>query len=163
MAGLVLCVAGVAKLRSPAGASHALATIGVPGGVLVVRAVAAIEVALGAACAVMPSPASAAAAAATYAIFAIFAMVLARRHSSCGCFGEHEAPTTLAHSALSGLLALTALAAAFSSPHGIAWILAGPLEHALVFVIGTVAAAYGAVLAYTELPQAWSSWDKVKT
>jgi hypothetical protein len=161
-AGLVLCLAGVAKLRSPAGASDALATIRVPGGVPLVRALAALEVVLGVSCAVDPSPASGAAAAAAYAIFAVVALLLAHRHSSCGCFGEREVPTTPAHAGLSGLLALVAVAAAFSSPHGIAWMLASPPENAVVLVIGTVGAAYGVVLAYTEFPQAWSSWNKVE-
>jgi hypothetical protein len=161
-AGLVLCVAGVAKLRAPGGASRALSAIRIPAGVRLVRTLGAIEVALGALCAVQPSLGSAGAAAFLYAIFAVVSLLLAGRRSSCGCFGDQEVPATLGHSALSMALAVVAILAAFSAPHGIAWMFARPPQVAVVLVTGTVAAAYGIVLAYTELPQAWSSWSKVR-
>jgi hypothetical protein len=158
----VLCVAGLAKLHAPAGAGQALSVIGIPGGVRAVRTLALMEIALGAACTLHPSQVIAGAVASLYALFAAMSLMLVRRRSSCGCFGEQEVPATLAHSALSGALALVALVATFSSPHGIAWMLARPLQVAPVLVIGTVAAAYGIVLVYTELPHAWSSWSKAR-
>ena len=82
VAALVLCVAGVAKLRAPRRAMGALA-VG--------------EVALGAACLVQPTRPEALALAVVYMSFTAVAVVLRRRRLSCGCFGEHDFPVSLAH------------------------------------------------------------------
>jgi hypothetical protein len=159
VAAVVLCVAGLAKLRAPQAAVRALTTAGLPGRTELVRAVAMIEVALGACSLLAPSSLAAAALAATYAAFAALSVLLARRRAACGCFGEGDAPASPMQSLLSGAFAIVALAAAASSVHGLGWVLAtGPLRGGTL-LLGIAAAAYGAVVAYTQLPQAWAAWS----
>jgi len=87
VASLVLCVAGVLKLRAPAAAAAALHASPSP-----VRALAVGEVALGAACAVHPTRSLAVALALVYGLFAGVAVVLMRRRVACGCFGDNGFP-----------------------------------------------------------------------
>jgi hypothetical protein len=159
LAALLLALAGVAKLRSPHAADRALRTAGLPARPGLIRAFAAAEVGLGGWCLLAPSPGAAAALAGTYAGFAALALLLARRASSCGCFGDAGAPASVLQSVLSLLLALGALAAIRWTPHGIAWVLDRSPSFVAVMVVGTAGLAYGTVLAYTELPQAWRAWS----
>ena len=159
VAALVLCVAGVAKLRSPATAARALRTVGLPSGALLIRIAAAGEIALGGWALFGPGPVSAGAVAALYVAFTLLSLELARRQVSCGCFGESEVPSSKAQSALSAVLGLIAVGAAIGSAHGLGWIFGLPAVRAVVLVIGICAAAYAVVLAYTELPRAWSAWS----
>ncbi len=156
---LVLCAAGVAKLRSPTGAARALAVAGLPAGVGLVRAFAGGELALGTWSLLHPSPRSAAGVASVYAGFCVLALVLARRRAACGCFGDGDAPASVVHSVLSGTLGLVAVAAAIAQAHGIGWILGSGVARAGVLTVGIAGSAYAIVLAYTHLPQAWSAWS----
>jgi hypothetical protein len=158
VAASVLCLAGAAKLRSPAAAARALTTLGLPARLALVRALAVGELALGVWCALDPVRVAAGAMACLYATFAGAALLLAHRHSSCGCFGEREAPASIAQSIVSGILSLVALAATVSEPHGLHWIFERPAMYAVVLFVGTAGAAFGTVLAYTEVPLVWSSW-----
>jgi len=159
LAAAVLCAAGLAKLRSPAAALSAFAVLDLPANPTLVRALAMFELAIGAWCALRPSGPAAIAAAVLYAGFAGAAALLARRRSSCGCFGDDHSPASAWQSVLSGVLALTAVAAYLSSAHGLGWVLGLPAAQAAALLIGIVGATYATVLAYTELPQAWSSWS----
>jgi hypothetical protein len=154
VAAVVLCIAGIAKLRSPATAAAALAVRPV-----LVRSFALGELALGAAALLSPAPALSALLAATYAGLAGLTLVLARRSQACGCFGEGETPASISQSVLSGALALICAAAAVAQPHGLGWILGRPAGTAAVLVFGTAGAVYGTVIAYSELPLAWRSWS----
>jgi hypothetical protein len=158
VAAVLLCVAGLAKLRSPSAAVRALGTIGLTVGSTPVRAFAAGEVALGAWCALAPVPVSSAVMACVYLGFAGLTVLLARRAASCGCFGGDRVPASITQSILSLCLALVSLAAVRWVPHGIGWMLERPASLATVWVLGTAGAVYGTVLAYTELPLAWRSW-----
>jgi hypothetical protein len=158
-AALVLSVAGIAKLRSPAGAVRALASAGLPARSWLVRAFATAEVGLGTWCLLRPVPAAAGALGCLYAMFSGLTLLLARRRSSCGCFGEGDAPASIVQSLLSATLALVALAGVAAPPHAIGWILARPLTTTTVLLLGIAGSAYGIVLAYTELPAAWGSWS----
>jgi hypothetical protein len=156
---LVLCTAGMAKLRSPVPAMRALAGAGLPDGAALVRAFAGLELALGIWAGLDPSPASAAAVAGTFMILAGVAALLVRRASSCGCFGDHEAPASQLQPLLSAGLATIAGAAAVWPPHGLVWVLGRPPATAAALVLGVAGAAYATVLAYTELPTAWGAWS----
>jgi hypothetical protein len=156
VAALVLCVAGAAKLRSPAGAARALQALGLPA---LVAPLALAELTVGIACVVVPGRLSAVALGCAYAMFCAVATVLARRGAGCGCFGELDVPASGAQALLSGVLAGVAILAAVVAPHGLGWLLAQSPGSAMVLLLGTAGAAYGAVLAYTELPRAWSSWS----
>jgi hypothetical protein len=158
-AALVLCVAGVAKVRSPAGAVRALEVAGVPGGsAALVCAFAVLEVALGAASIAAPSALTAGLLACVYGGFAALSLRLARRRAACGCFGGDDVPASAWQSALSGVLAVVGVAAALAPPAGLGWLLGRSPGYAIVFAAGVAGCAYGAVVAYTEIPRAWGAW-----
>lgn len=159
VAASVLCIAGAFKLRSPAGAARVLGVLGLPARLALVRALAVVELALGIGCMADPGRVAAGALAGVYAGFTGVAWLLARRQSGCGCFGEQDAPASIAQSGLSAALSLVALLAAASGTHGLQWVLQRPAVSAAVLVLGTAGAACGTVLAYTELPWAWGSWS----
>jgi hypothetical protein len=159
IASLALCVAGVAKLRSPRPAAQALAAAGLPGHPQLVRVFAAYELALGVYAALSTSTVAALAIAATYAGFAGLTLVLHRRRASCGCFGAEGAPASRAQSAISALLAATGAATAIWHAHGISWIVSRSPTTAFALAFGTGGAVFALVVAYSELPAAWSAWS----
>jgi hypothetical protein len=159
VAALVLCAAGVAKLRAPAGAVRALAVAGLPGRSLWLRVFAVGEVALGAWSLVQPAPLAAGAIAGLYAGFCVLSLVLARRRAACGCFGDGDAPASIVQSLLSAALAVVAVGAAVAPAHGIGWVVGSGAGRAGVLILGIAASAYAIVLAYTALPQAWAAWS----
>jgi Methylamine utilisation protein MauE len=154
VAALVLCVAGVAKLRAPQTAAAALGTR--PG---VIRALALGELALGLACVVHPTRALAVALALLYGLFAIVAAVLRRRRVACGCFGDDELPVSRAHVIASELLCALAAAAAIASPRGADWLASQPVATGGVLAVGIAASVYATLLVYVRLPSAWAAWS----
>src|SRR5437588_10418054 len=108
VAAVVLIVAGLAKLRSPAGAARALGTLGVGADPVLVRGIAIVEIALGGWAAIRPGMVVAAGVAGAYGGFAGLAWLLARRQASCGCFGEREHPASAVQSIVSAVHAATA-------------------------------------------------------
>jgi hypothetical protein len=154
VASLVLCIAGVSKLRAPETAARAL---GLP--TWVVRVLAAGEVVLGALCALHPTRAGAVGLAVVYSVFATVAVVLRRRRVACGCFGDNGSPVSLAHVIASELLGALALAAALTGPRGLGWLAGQPGIRAVVLAVGVAGAAYATVLVYTTVPRAWAAWS----
>jgi hypothetical protein len=154
VATLVVCVAGLAKLRAPARAAAALHAPAPA-----IRALALGELALGAACAIHPTPALAVALAALYALFATVAVRLRRDRVACGCFGDNDLPVSQAHVIASGLLGTLAMAAAVASPRGLTWLAGQPAVTAGVLTMGIASAAYATVLVYTAVPRAWNAWS----
>jgi hypothetical protein len=158
VAAIVLAVAGVAKLRAPAGAERGLAELGVTrASRTVVRVLAAAEVALATVALAQPGRVAAALLAALYAAFAGVSALLARRRAACGCFGAGDTPASAVQSACSAMLALIALAAVLWPPHG---ILDRSPAVAAILVIGSAGAALATVVVYIELPRAWGSWQR---
>ena len=151
IAALVVAIAGVAKLRAPAPAAEALVTLGMPPARWLVRLAALVELGLAGWCLASPGRWPAVALALAYAGFSVVAALLARRRASCGCFGE-DAEVSVIHVGLSALLAVICAAAAVWTPPAV--LAAGSVPLAL----GVAGAAYAVVLAYTELPAAWSAW-----
>ncbi|HWF73935.1 MAG TPA: MauE/DoxX family redox-associated membrane protein [Solirubrobacteraceae bacterium] len=158
VAVLVLALAGVAKLRAPDPARYALAAAGLTIPRAAIRILAGAELAVAALVLLAPGRAACALLAATYGVLALVAGALARRGAACGCFGGGDAPATAAHVALSAALALVAAAAVAWPAHGIAWLLRGTPGVAGPLALGIAGAAYATVLAYTELPAAWTAW-----
>jgi hypothetical protein len=147
VAAIVLCVAGMAKLRSPATAAGALGV-----SAKLIRGFSIYELALGAGALAWPvlSPLLAL----TYLGLALLTGVLARRSQSCGCFGEGDAPASVVQSVLSLVLALASVAGA----HDLGWLFARPPGSVAVLLAGILAAVYGTVVAYSEIPLAWRAW-----
>jgi hypothetical protein len=112
------------------------------------------DASLGALALLAPGPATAIPVACIYATFAVVALLLLRRRSECGCFGESEAPASRLQGLLNVTLMAVSLAAAVHQPHGLGWIVGQP-----VLMLGIAGAAFAIVLAYTELPRAWSAWS----
>lgn len=154
VASLVLGLAGLAKLRAPAAAAAALRTRS-----WTIRALAAGEVALGAACVIHPTRALAVALALVYALFAMVALRLRRERVACGCFGDNDLPVSLAHVIASELLGTLAVVTAVASPLGLAWLASQPALVAGVLAVGIAGAAYATVLVYTAVPRAWAAWS----
>lgn len=159
IAALVLGIAGLAKLRAPAAAARAAMVLGVPAVRSLVRALAVSELILAIWCLVSPGALSAGLLAGAYASFTVIAYLLARRQSSCGCFGADEGPAGPAHWLLSGLLALLTIAAVAWTPHGLLWALERHPALSAVLGLGVAGAAYALVIVYTQLPLAWSAWS----
>jgi hypothetical protein len=154
IAALVLCVAGLSKLRAPARAAAALHTPAPA-----VRALALGDVALGVACVVHPTRALAVALAALYALFAAVAVKLRRDRVACGCFGDSDLPVSQAHVLASELLAIVVAAAAFALPRGLPWVAGQSALTAGVLAVGIASASYATVLVYTAVPRAWGAWS----
>ena len=154
VAALLLCVAGVAKLRSPAAAARA---VGVAPAAI--RVFAILELGLGGWALLSADLTSSALMAALYAAFAAVTIGLGRRGAPCGCFGSDEAPSSSIQSTVSAVLALVSIAGLAASAHGASWILERPLGTVTVLVMGTAGAVYGTVLAYSELPLLWRAWS----
>lgn len=127
-ASLLLVVAGVAKVLSPAPAARALALLGVPvrGPLLVpaVRLLATCEAIIGGAGVVAPGRGVELAVAASYAGFTGFVLLALRpasRLAGCGCFGGPQVPPAPAHAVVtSSLAAASAAVAAGPQPLGAA-------------------------------------------
>lgn len=114
-AGLLLVVAGAAKVADPSRTSGALAALGWPSSPQLVRAGAGAELLLGAATLVVGGRSLAMLVAASYLGFALFVMAALRRGTpvgTCGCFGQQDTPPSPRHVAVDTMLAGGAVAAA---------------------------------------------------
>lgn len=160
IASAVLCVAGIAKLRAPDAAARALAGGRLPAARGFVRLFAAGELVLGVWSLVSPGRIAAGAVCLVFLLFTVLSALLARRASSCGCFGSDDAPATIFQSLLSAAFALTAAGACVWPPHGLSWIAGRSPGLCAALLAGVAAAAYATVLAYTELPAAWGAWER---
>jgi hypothetical protein len=159
LAGVVLCLAGIAKLRSAVPAARAARDAGLPGEPWAVRALALFELAVGAVVLAAPGRLAAGACASLFAFFAAVALRLVRRSAGCGCFGESDAPTSFVQVFISAGFACMALASAVFVPHGVSWALTRPVAQWLVLGAALAGSAYCVVIAYTALPEAWSAWS----
>ena len=156
-AALVLALSGVAKLRRPGSLVRMLGAMGIPAGPFAIRVLAAIELAVGAACLVSPRRAASAAMGLLYLSFAaVLALLLVRgiEVPSCGCAGDRDVPPSWIHVGLNLAAAATAVAAASTGP-GFGGILgtaaAVPLAGA-GFVVGILTISWLAVLCASYLP-----------
>ncbi len=156
VAALVLCVAGLAKFRSPAGAAQAVGLAPGP-----VRVFAVGEMALGAWALADSTRLASLLMAGLYAGFAALTLRLARHGKTCGCFGAQGSPASPLQSLLSIALAGASALAAGGGTHPAGWIFGWPPGFVPLLAAGTAGAVYGIVLAYTELPRLWQSWNPI--
>jgi hypothetical protein len=166
-AALLLAAGGGAKALRPHATARALGQLDLlprQAGRLVfspaaVRIAGLVEVAVGGAALFAAGRAGTAAAGAVAASYALFAVVVAMAYrrraplSSCGCFGETEAPPTPAHAALNLGFAACAVAVLVGSHASVARVTTDRPATGVVFALLTVTTAYLAYLVMTLLPQ----------
>jgi uncharacterized membrane protein YphA (DoxX/SURF4 family) len=162
VAAAIPILAGASKLRDPAPVRRPLDALGVPAGRSAAALVGGVELAVGGAALVAPSPPVAGALALLYLLLAAAALRLrgAASPAPCGCFGD-GASATLLHVWIDGLAATLVLTAAVVGGRlGIAALaVTSPLEQALA----VVAVACGAILTravLTSVPPLWSAYTR---
>jgi len=159
VAGL-LAVSGLAKLRAPGGAARALASARLPSSRAVVRALGAVELAVGLAALVQPRPLAPAVALLYlgFAGFVVHALAAGVPMATCGCLGDEETPPTALHAAVTATAAACAALVAATPVPDTPGLLAGSpwLGAPLVALV-----AVGVLLAYAvmaHLPAALGSY-----
>lgn len=131
VAGVLLVLAGSAKLRWPSGTVAALTDASLPATAGLVRLLGAAELAVGAAVLLAGGWLPAAATAALYAAFATFAVRQRRTvGASCGCFGAERTPVGPLHVVVNVAAAVAASAAAVTDPGPL--VAAGPTPTAVL-------------------------------
>ncbi|MDQ1396589.1 MAG: hypothetical protein QOG64_1848 [Acidimicrobiaceae bacterium] len=154
-AGL-LAAAGGLKLVRPAPTARAMASVGLPSRLALVRAASAAEVVAGTGALWWPSRPMAGVVALSYAGFAAF-VVLARARggtvSSCGCFGETDAAPTVLHVVLDLAAAGFAMVAVVRPPWSLGRIIGGDPVPAIVLLVLVALGGYLAFLAMSVLPR----------
>jgi hypothetical protein len=162
-AAIVLAAGGGAKAARPAATARAMRQLGLPAHDSAVRIGGAAEVLIGGAALLVGGRVPAALVLASYAMLAVVVAVALRRGmslTSCGCFGEVDAPPTWLHAGLNLAFAASALAL-LTGRRGPPAVLVGgatrvaagqPLAAAVfVFLIATI--AYLAYLMMAVLPR----------
>lgn len=151
----LLALAGVLKLRRPAGTAQALRTQGLPSAPALVRLLGLGELALALAV-LVEVPWAAAGLALAYAAFTGFvavALLRGRPLSSCGCFAEPDLPPTWAHLAVTSLLAAAATGAAVGAGAGVPGLLAAGVGTAVATTLSAALVAWLSYLVLADLPR----------
>ena len=151
----LLVAAGGSKLADPLSLVRALRSARLPGGALLVRAVAAGEVLLGLAAVVTGARAAAVLVALSYAAFTAFVLLALRRGgvlASCGCFGKDDTPPTLTHVAVTGALAAVAAVVAVRPLGPLPDLLGAQPAAGVPLLVATAAVAATAYLVLALLP-----------
>jgi len=152
---LLLLVAAAAKLGDPTSASVALRQAGLPGGTLVVRLLAVVEVAVAGAVLLVGGVVPAAALGLLHLGFAGFIAQLRRAagaKASCGCFGGAEAPADLLHVVVNLVAGGLVAVALVDSVPPVASVLADQPVVGLPYVAAVVVGAWATGLCLTSLP-----------
>ena len=151
-AALLLVVAGVTKLRSPHLAVRAARALSLPATPGSIRVLALVEVVVGVATILTASALARVALGLLYGAFLVFVIAaIARRApiSSCGCFGEHDAPPSLVHVAINACATAVGFVAVADGIDAPVDAMSDSAVDALVVGLGAVAltVAAGAVLS----------------
>ena len=157
-AGL-LVAGGVLKALRPADTARAIAAVlpGTPSRLWppVVRGLAVVEAAVGAAAVVHPDEVLAVTVAVSYLTFAVW-VLWARAHggalSTCGCFGTPDTPPTVVHAVIDAVVAGGAIGLVISPATG--WIpnlLARQYDHGVPLVLAALLAGWLAYLVMSPL------------
>lgn len=151
---VLLAGASVLKLWRPSQTVGALRAVGLPASAAMVRAGAAVEVGV-CGLGVAGTRVGAALVAASFLGFAAFVAVALARHSpvgSCGCFGGVDTPPSSIHVVIDvGLAAASGMAA--TAPVSLGQALAGQPWAGVPFLALTLASAWLAFVALTDLPR----------
>lgn len=156
----LLAAGGASKVVRPATTARALGAMGLPSSPALVRVLAGAELVVAAGALAGGGRLFAALVAASYLGFAAFVLAALHRGTplaSCGCFGVADTPPTAVH------VGINVVAAAIAGAVALGWSRAGGLpdlatmEGSLLlrvtFVVLTVASAWLAYVALTDLPK----------
>jgi len=160
-AGLSI-LAGTVKVARPDPAAQAMLDAGLPGTPRWARVVGAVEIGVGAWAWVRPAAGGAVALGVLYLVFAGYLgyLLVARPDAgSCGCAGPTPVPPSRLHLALD--LVATGAAFGYAAAGGqslLTWI-DGLGWAAIPLGLGLVLAGWLAVIAVTEAPAAFRSWE----
>jgi len=152
---IVLIWAGIAKVLRPGDTARALAAAHLPASSALVRAIAGVEVVVGAGAALGGGRPFDGAMAASYGLLAAFVGVAMARGwslSSCGCFGEADARPTIAHVAVNAVLGGAAAVAAVRGVRPPAALAHHPGQAMALAAVSAVTAGL-IVLTLTRLPR----------
>ena len=163
LAAALLVLAGGVKVVRPRATAQALLDAGLPGSRAVARGIGTVEIATGAWALAAPAAGGALALGLVYLAFAGFLGYVLRVHpeaGSCGCAGPTPVPPSRLHLALNVCAGVAALAfATTAAPSFGAWV--GSLGWAALPVLaGMGLAGWLAVIAVTEAPAAFRSWER---
>ena len=154
----VLVVSGFAKARRPGPAAEAVAAVGLPGGVLAVRGLAAAEILVGLACLIAPGRAAAAALAVLYLALAGFVFAawrLPEPPASCGCMGsDSDPPPHPLHAAIDVVLAGAGVLAVVAPAAGVPELVADAPALAVPLLAGLACGVALVRVALETLPVA---------
>ena len=157
---VLLVVAGAYKLTRPAPTAGALAGVGWPSSLTLVRLLGAGEVVLGAAAVITAHRALAAIVAVAYASFALFvvsALLADVPVQSCGCFGETTTPPSIIHVLANLAFVAVAGAVAIGGLPTLADVLADQPWAGLPFQLLVAVTVQLVYVLLTELPRALRS------
>jgi hypothetical protein len=163
LAAALLMLAGGVKLVRPRATAQALLDAGLPGSRAVARGIGTVEIATGAWALAAPAAGGAIALGVVYLSFAGFLGYVLRVHpesGSCGCAGPTPVPPSRLHLVLNVLAGASAFAYAFTAaPTFAAWV--GSLGWVAAPVLAGIGfAGWLAVVAVTEAPAAFRSWER---
>jgi hypothetical protein len=147
-AAFLLTIAGFQKWRAPQPVSRALQIAGLPHRVVVVRALAAIELSIAALAFTVHHPLAPLVLAGLYFAFAAFVVYALARGlplESCGCFGRADARPAPGHAGLDAALATMAVIVAVDDVEPLRVLLADDTARGIaVLVVAAVLAALAA-------------------
>lgn len=155
-AAALLALAGAQKVLDPTMTVGALRALRMPASDLLVRAGAALELALGVAAVSVGGAALWVLVAASYLAFALFVLVALQRGTmlgSCGCFGREDTPPHWTHVVLNLVLAGVALLAGGSLDGSVVGELGEDRAGAVVVVGLATVGTYLLHAAYVLLPR----------
>lgn len=153
---LIIVLSGALKLIAPQAAETALTSLGLPGGVWLVRLIGVGEMALGAAAVAEAGAVLAVGVAVAYLSFAVVAETLRRRDDdggSCGCFGSADTPPSVVHAGVNVASAVVAILAVAWPVDDVVSVVADQPAGGLVFVAFVALVAYLVFLLFTALPR----------
>jgi hypothetical protein len=157
LAAALLAVGGVMKMVRPGPAAGALAALHIPAALSAARLMGGAELIAGSAALVVGGRGAALVVAGFYLVFAAFvAMAISGRVevASCGCFGQEDAPPTVAHLVIDLCAAGVCLVAAVAAPpSGIIEVLATQPWAGIPFIGFLILGVAALVMAMTELPR----------
>lgn len=160
VAGL-LVAAGTAKLARPRPTAQALYAASLPGSEVLARAIGFVEVLVGVAAIVRPTPTVALFVAALYlgfGGFVVFLMVAHPEAASCGCAGARDTPPSVLHALLNLVAAAVAVSAAVVGTASLAEIVDELGPTTLIVASGLTAAGWLIAVIVAELPSAIATW-----